>query len=78
MRAIIARWIREGKTVAVGRLPASGAPAGSYVSADDATKLEETLSALIWGVLYGKPIDGSRLAVQAEQVLAGLRAKEAA
>lgn len=57
---------------------ASGASAGSYVSADDATKLEETLSALIWGVLYGKPIDGSRLAVQAEQVLAGLRVKEAA
>lgn len=57
---------------------ASGAPAGSYVSADDAAKLEETLSALIWGVLYGKPIDGLRLAVQAEQVLAGLRAKEAA
>ena len=57
---------------------ASGAPAGNYVSADDATKLEETLRALIWGVLYGKPIDGSRLAVQAEQVLAGLRVKEAA
>ncbi len=29
-------------------------------------------------MLYGKPIDGSRLAVQAEQVLAGLRVKEAA
>lgn len=54
---------------------ASGAPAGSYVSADDAAKLEDALSSLIWGVLYGKPIDGSRLAVQAEQVLADLRVK---
>ncbi|WP_374341640.1 hypothetical protein [Methyloversatilis sp.] len=57
---------------------ASGAPAGNYVSADDAAKLEETLNSLIWGVLYGKPIDGSRRAVQAEQVLADLRAGNAA
>lgn len=57
---------------------ASGAPSGDYVSAEDAAKLEMTLSSLIWGVLYGKPIDGSRLAVQAEQVLADLRAKPAA
>lgn len=57
---------------------ASGAPAGDYVRADDAARLELTLSTLIWGVLYGKPIDGSRLAVQAEQVLADLRAKPAA
>jgi hypothetical protein len=65
------------RTYSIDQDTASGAPAGAYVSAEDAAKLEETLSTLIWSVLYGKPFDGSRAAVQAEQVLTGLRVRPA-
>jgi hypothetical protein len=56
----------------------SGAPAGRYVAAEVAEKLEQSLSKLVWHVLYGKPIDASGLAVTAEQLLGELKAPKAA
>ncbi|MCE4556824.1 hypothetical protein [Pelomonas cellulosilytica] len=52
-------------------LPAdtTSAPAGSYVSAELAEQLRETLAKLTWHVLYGKSYDASGLAVSAEQML---------
>lgn len=52
----------------------SGAPAGEYVSAEVATQIEQTLSKLVWTVLYGKSHDASGVAVSAEQFLAQLKA----
>lgn len=56
---------------------ASGAPAGDYVSADVAQQLEQALVKLAWTVLYGKAYDASGLAVNAEQLLATLKAAKA-
>ncbi|WP_290867466.1 hypothetical protein [Aquabacterium sp.] len=52
---------------------AAGVPAGSYVSAEVATRLEQSLSKLVWTVLYGKSFDASGLAVGAEKLLSDLR-----
>ena len=49
---------------------ASGAPSGDYVPASVAQRLEQTLSKLVWQVLYGKTHDASCVAVAAEQILA--------
>lgn len=54
--------------------PASGAPAGEYVPADVAAQIEQTLSRLIWVVLYGKSHEASSAAVNAEQALAQIKA----
>lgn len=54
---------------------ASGAPAGDYVPAAVAQQLEQTLSKLVWAVLYGKAHDASGLAVSAEQLLGTLKAQ---
>ncbi len=51
----------------------TGAPAGTYVSADVAQTLEQTLSKLVWQVLYGKAIDASSAAISAEQLLGRLK-----
>lgn len=51
---------------------AEGLPAGDYVDAALAGQLEQTLSKLVWQVLYGKAIDATTLAVSAEQMLAEL------
>jgi hypothetical protein len=56
----------------------SGAPAGEYVPADVAGKIEQTLSKLVWTVLYGKSHDASSAAVTAEQMLAQIKAGKAA
>lgn len=52
----------------------TGAPAGDYVPAELASKMEQTLSRLVWTVLYGKSHDASSVAVSAEQLLAQLKA----
>lgn len=52
---------------------AQGAPAGTYVPAEVATQLEQTLSKLVWQVLYGKFHDASSIAVKAEQMLGTLK-----
>jgi hypothetical protein len=52
----------------------SGAPAGEYVAAEVALQMEQTLSKLVWTVLYGKSHDASSAAVTAEQFLARLKA----
>jgi hypothetical protein len=57
---------------------ASGAPGGEYVSAEVAGLIEQTLSKLIWTVLYGKSHDASSAAVTAEAVLAQIKAGKAA
>ena len=57
---------------------AGGAPAGEYVPADVAQRLEQTLSKLVWTVLYGKAHDASGLAVGAEQLLGTLKLAKAA
>jgi hypothetical protein len=51
----------------------SGAPGGEYVSAEVASTIEQTLSKLIWTVLYGKSHDASSAAISAEQVLSALK-----
>jgi hypothetical protein len=43
------------------------------VSAEVATRLEQSLSKLVWTVLYGKSFDASGLAVGAEKLLSDLR-----
>ena len=55
----------------------SGAPGGEYVPAEVAAKIEQTLSKLIWTVLYGKSHDASSAAVNAEHELAALKAGKA-
>lgn len=57
---------------------ATGAPSGAYVPAEVAAQLEQTLSKLVWAVLYGKAYDASGLAVRAEQFLATLKASQPA
>jgi hypothetical protein len=48
-------------------------PAGEYVPAAVAAQLEQTLSKLVWTVLYGKALDASTLAVGAEQMLGEMK-----
>jgi hypothetical protein len=57
---------------------AKDVPAGAYVSAEVAGQLEQTLSKLVWTVLYGKSFDASGLAIGAERLLSTLRAGKAA
>jgi len=52
----------------------TGAPAGDYVPAELATQIEQTLSKLVWTVLYGKSHDASGAAISAEQLLSQLKA----
>jgi hypothetical protein len=52
----------------------AGVPSGAYVPADTARQLESTLSRLVWHVLYGKSLDASGLAAQAEEYLSTLKA----
>jgi hypothetical protein len=56
--------------------PATGAPGGEYVPSAVAAKIEETLSKLVWTVLYGKTHAASSAAVSAEQMLARIKAGE--
>ncbi len=51
----------------------AGVPVGDYVPVDVAQQLEQTLSKLVWTVLYGKAHDASTLAVGAEQMLGELK-----
>ncbi len=51
---------------------AAGAPAGTYVPADVAEQLEQTLAKLVWQVLYGKFHDASSTAMKAEQMLGAM------
>jgi hypothetical protein len=51
----------------------SGAPGGEYVAAGVAQQLEQTLSKLVWHVLYGKSHEASGVAVDAEQILAEIK-----
>lgn len=55
-------------------LPAeAGVPVGDYVPAGVAQQLEQTLSKLVWTVLYGKSHDAATLAVGAERMLGDLK-----
>lgn len=56
----------------------AGVPAGRYVAAEVAEQLEQSLSKLVWHVLYGKAIDATGLAVAAEQLLGTLKPQKAA
>jgi hypothetical protein len=49
------------------------APAGEYVPLALVQDLEQTLSKLVWTVLYGKSFDAQQLAVSAEAMLGKLR-----
>jgi hypothetical protein len=55
----------------------TGAPSGEYVPADVAGLMAQTLSKLVWTVLYGKSHEASSAAVAAEQVLSSIRAGKA-
>lgn len=56
----------------------SQAAGSSAAPSDVATQLEQSLSQLVWHVLYGKFHDAASLAVGAEQMLGRLRAGKAA
>jgi hypothetical protein len=64
------------QTYSFGADSATGAPGGDYVSAEVAQQLEQTLSKLVWTVLYGKMFDASGVAVSAEQMLGKLKATQ--